>query len=243
VLRERNKQVEQERALASVLLLLTGVSGLVDAASYLNLSHTFVANMTGNIVFVGFALAGAVGFSVVNSAVAVVSFFIGALMAARIARWRAFARPDLLRVTAAIELSLVLVGLIVLAVTGSETGAAGSGVVGVLALAMGFQSTTTSRLQVPGFNSTVVLTTMLGTMAATSHAGGGPGTHNGRRLLAISCMFAGGLVGAVLTLHVSRVGPLLAAALALAVAYVGAHAISHRARQLQRRPSSNERDG
>ena len=40
------------------LVGLTVVTGLVDAFSYLSLGHVFVANMTGNVVFLGFALAG-----------------------------------------------------------------------------------------------------------------------------------------------------------------------------------------
>ena len=35
--------------------------GVVDAVSILSLGRVFVANMTGNVVFVGFALAGASG--------------------------------------------------------------------------------------------------------------------------------------------------------------------------------------
>jgi uncharacterized membrane protein YoaK (UPF0700 family) len=50
--------------LPPLLILLTVVTGLVDAASYLSLGHVFVANMTGNVVFLGFALAGASGFSI-----------------------------------------------------------------------------------------------------------------------------------------------------------------------------------
>ena len=46
------------------------VTGLVDSFSYLLLGHVFVANMTGNVVFLGFALAGAPGFSVGASLVA-----------------------------------------------------------------------------------------------------------------------------------------------------------------------------
>ena len=44
--------------LPPLLLALTLVTGLVDAASYVNLGHVFVANMTGNVVFLGFAIAG-----------------------------------------------------------------------------------------------------------------------------------------------------------------------------------------
>jgi uncharacterized membrane protein YoaK (UPF0700 family) len=40
------------------------VTGLVDAASYLKLGHVFVANMTGNVVFLGFAIVGASLFAI-----------------------------------------------------------------------------------------------------------------------------------------------------------------------------------
>jgi uncharacterized membrane protein YoaK (UPF0700 family) len=42
---------------------LTLVTGLVDATSYLKLGHVFVANMTGNVVLLGFGIAGACGIS------------------------------------------------------------------------------------------------------------------------------------------------------------------------------------
>ncbi|HEY6318288.1 MAG TPA: YoaK family protein, partial [Acidimicrobiia bacterium] len=56
--------------LPPLLIAMTLVTGLVDAFSYLVLGHVFVANMTGNIVFLGFAMAGAPGFSVAASLVA-----------------------------------------------------------------------------------------------------------------------------------------------------------------------------
>jgi len=39
-----------------VLLALTGVTGLVDAISFLGLGSIFTANMTGNVVLLGFAI-------------------------------------------------------------------------------------------------------------------------------------------------------------------------------------------
>ena len=53
--------------LPPMLLALTAVTGLVDAVSILALGRVLVANMTGNMVFVGFALAGAAGFSLAAS--------------------------------------------------------------------------------------------------------------------------------------------------------------------------------
>jgi uncharacterized membrane protein YoaK (UPF0700 family) len=61
-----------------LLLVMTFVTGAVDAVSILRLDHVFVANMTGNIVFLGFALAGAKGFSVSASLVALAAFLTGA---------------------------------------------------------------------------------------------------------------------------------------------------------------------
>jgi hypothetical protein len=55
--------------LPAMLLVLTVVSGVVDAVSVLALGRVFVANMTGNVAFIGFALAGAPGFSAGSSGV------------------------------------------------------------------------------------------------------------------------------------------------------------------------------
>jgi uncharacterized membrane protein YoaK (UPF0700 family) len=67
--------------LPPLLVSLTLVTGLVDAFSYLALGHIFVANMTGNVVFLGFALAGAAGFSITSSLIALASFGLGRLWA------------------------------------------------------------------------------------------------------------------------------------------------------------------
>src|SRR3954469_8546715 len=79
-----------DRALPAVLLALTMVTGLVDAVSFLGLGHIFTANMTGNVVFLGFAAAGAAGLSVARSGAALAAFAAGAVVAGRMeARMRA----------------------------------------------------------------------------------------------------------------------------------------------------------
>jgi uncharacterized membrane protein YoaK (UPF0700 family) len=70
--------------LPPLMILLTVVTGLVDAFSYLVLGHVFVANMTGNVVFAGFATAGTPGFSLSATAVAVGAFAAGAFFGGRI---------------------------------------------------------------------------------------------------------------------------------------------------------------
>ena len=46
---------DRDWPLPPLLLGLTVVTGLIDAFSYLALGHVFVANMTGNVVFLAFA--------------------------------------------------------------------------------------------------------------------------------------------------------------------------------------------
>ncbi len=60
----------QHGPLTPLLLAMTFVTGLVDALGYLVLGHVFVANMTGSVVFLGFAPAGVPDFSILDSLVA-----------------------------------------------------------------------------------------------------------------------------------------------------------------------------
>src|SRR6478609_8362638 len=91
------------------LVCLTVVTGLVDAFSYLSLGHVFVANMTGNVVFLGFALAGIGEISVVASLVAVLTFALGATVGGRLAAGRAVHRGHLLAAATSVQASFVLV--------------------------------------------------------------------------------------------------------------------------------------
>src|SRR5690242_21653391 len=64
----------------SIFLSMTAVTGIVDAVSFLALGHVFTANMTGNIVFLGFAIGGAAGLSVSGSLMALICFAVGAFL-------------------------------------------------------------------------------------------------------------------------------------------------------------------
>src|SRR2546423_848305 len=64
--------------LARALLALTFTTGLVDAVSYLGLGHVFTANMTGNIVFLGFGVAGGTGLPVIAPIISLAAFLVGA---------------------------------------------------------------------------------------------------------------------------------------------------------------------
>src|SRR3954463_2492080 len=66
-----------QHPLARALLVLTFTTGLVDAVSYLGLGNVFTANMTGNIVFLAFGIAGSGGLPVVAPLVSLAAFLVG----------------------------------------------------------------------------------------------------------------------------------------------------------------------
>ena len=72
--------------LPPLLIALTLTTGIVDAVSYLGLGRVFTANMTGNVVLLGFAIAGAQGLSVSASLIALATFLAGAALGGRIAK-------------------------------------------------------------------------------------------------------------------------------------------------------------
>src|SRR3954452_14876952 len=68
------------------LLLLTFATGIVDAISVLVLGHVFVANMTGNVIFLGFLFVPHSGVDLTAAIVAFVSFLTGTVRGGRLAR-------------------------------------------------------------------------------------------------------------------------------------------------------------
>src|SRR4249920_1941575 len=111
--------------LPPLLLTLTVVTGLVDATSFLKLGHVFVANMTGNVVFLGFGIAGAGGIAIWASLAAIGSFLVGGLAGGRIgARWSSD-RGRQLTATTSTELLLVTGALVVAAFSSQQIGTAG----------------------------------------------------------------------------------------------------------------------
>jgi uncharacterized membrane protein YoaK (UPF0700 family) len=206
----------QHGPLPRLLIGLTVVTGLVDAFSYLTLGHVFVANMTGNVVFFGFALAGVGGVSAVASLLAIVAFVAGAALGGRLADEPRPHRGLLLAATCLAQAVLVLASAILVSVTGTGPLATRLVLVVVLALTMGGQNAVVRRLAVPDLTTTVLTLTVTGLVADTS-----PTPVRVRRLVSVAAMLAGALVGGVLLRWVTGSAPLwLATALLLACAIV-----------------------
>lgn len=211
------RATREEDGLPPLMILLTVVTGLVDALAYLRLGHVFVANMTGNVVFLGFAAAGASGLSVIGSLLAIGCFLPGGVAASRLAGRLGENRKRQLRAATAAELVLCAAALVVAAVAGHQLGTGSRyALIVLLALALGIQNATARRLAVADLTTTVLTLTLTG-IAADSKLGGGSGAKTVRRLLSVAAMLLGAAVGALLLIELAPVAPLALAAAILAV--------------------------
>ena len=189
--------------LPPLLVGLTVVTGMVDAVSYLLLGKVFVANMTGNVVFLGFALAGAHGFSPAASVLALAGFAAGALAWGRLQKQPEHRGRALLLATAA-ELVLFGVALILAAEAPDPTGTAVRyPLIVLLGLAMGTQNAAVRALKVPDLTTTV-LTMIITGIAADAPLGESAAAAAGRRVVAVIAMLLGALFGALLVLHTNE---------------------------------------
>jgi len=193
--------VPKRDPLVFTLLALTGVTGLVDAVSFLGLGHVFTANMTGNVVLLGFAVAGAPGLSIARSSTSLVAFLVGAALGGRLGVAMATAgRRRWLFTVAASEAALLVTAALVS--IGFDIGAATPpsrlyAVIVLTAVAMGLRNATVRRLAVPDLTTTVLTLTLTG-VAADSSLAGGDNPRAGRRLASVALMFAGAALGTVL---------------------------------------------
>ncbi len=182
--------------LTRTLLVLTLTTGVVDAACYLGLGRVFAANMTGNILLLGFGIAGASVLAVTGPLVSLGAFACGAVAGGRLVA--SVARADLLARSMAIEIALFSAATllaIVLEVTPDRF--SGYLIVGILAFAMGLRNAAVRRLGVPDI-STTVLTMTLTAFTADSPLAGGDGRGSPRRGGAVAAMLAGAVLGALL---------------------------------------------
>jgi uncharacterized membrane protein YoaK (UPF0700 family) len=214
--------IDQRHGPLPILLLgLTALTGMVDAVSYLRLGHVFIANMTGNIVFLGFAAAGIRDFSVASSLLAIAAFLAGAFLGGRMGRSRNH-RGHLFWLATAIETVLVAVAL-VLAVTLQDRlhDVVNAGLIALLGIMMGLQNAVARRLAVPDLTTTVLTLTLTG--IAADH--GATKTTLLRRALSVSAMFLGAAVGGLLVIWMNVIAVLgLALALLLLLAAFGLRA-------------------
>jgi len=202
--------------LVVLLTLLSLTTGIVDATSVLGLGKVFTANMTGNVVFLGFAAAGAQGFHWELYVLALIAFALGAIGAGRLGRrFVDRSRRRWLIVSAAIEASLLWVAAACALLASPDTAPdLRLALIALVAIAMGARNATVRQLNVPDLTTTVVTRTITG-LAADSRLAGGPGQNLGRRLRAILALFVGAAVGAFMVLRWGLAPPLALAGTAV----------------------------
>lgn len=213
------------RQTVAALLVLTAVTGLVDAVSFLRLGHVFVANMTGNVVFLGFSVDPGSGLSPLASLIALAGFVGGALAGGRTAHALAGSGPGRWLAIAFGGEAGILALVAVLTATGTLpfTGDGRYVTIAVLAIALGGQNSTVRHLGAADLTTTVLTRTLTG-LVADSVLGGGTGGKPHRRIGSIAAMLVGAAIGAVILRWSSTAVIAVAAVLVAAVA--GAFAAS-----------------
>ena len=208
------RETRLNHTLPLLLHIATAITGLIDAISYLALGHVFTANMTGNVVFLAFAVAGAPGLSITRSLTALVAFLIGALTGGRVAtRFAERVRPNWVTTALAMESALLLVATLAAVGFRDSSGSPfqGYSIIVLTACAMGIRNATVRKMAIPDLTTTVLTLTITGLAADSKFAGGtSPRWH--RRLLAVLLMFFGAAIGTLL-LRRSLVLPLATATL------------------------------
>jgi uncharacterized membrane protein YoaK (UPF0700 family) len=198
------------RLTVTALLLLTFATGLIDAVSVLVLGHVFVANMTGNVIFLGFWLVPGSGVDMSAAVVAFASFVAGAVLGGRLARHL----DAKVRRWLAVALGLEVIGLATLSVLAGTGvlpyyGAGRLTLIAGLAIVFGAQNATARQFGVQELSTTVLTQTIVG-IGFDSRLAGGTGQREKLRYGVVLTMCAGAVLGATLTLW--TVAPVLAIA-------------------------------
>jgi uncharacterized membrane protein YoaK (UPF0700 family) len=202
--------------LTRALLVLTFTTGLVDAVSFLGLGRVFTANMTGNIVLLGFGIAGSGGLPVLAPVISVGFFLLGAGAGGALVHRVADHHPQLVEYALGAEAVLLAGAAVIAAAVDVRPGdVAAYALIALMALAMGVRNAAVRHIGVPDLTTTV-LTGTLTSLAASSRPAGGTGKGTVRKLTTVVTMLTGAVAGALL-LEIGAVVPLaVAAALALA---------------------------
>jgi uncharacterized membrane protein YoaK (UPF0700 family) len=184
----------------TIVLGLTLVAGCTDAISYLGLGRVFTANMTGNTVLLGLAVAQRDAGAAARSASALGGFVLGAVVVGLAPEQRRRSVTGGL----VIELGLLAALLGWWSATGSTPrGATQDGLIALAGTAMGVQSAAVARLGVPGVATTYITGTWTGISAGVanwlrrrpSDASPGDQAHRGLQVTVVAVYLGGAIAG------------------------------------------------
>jgi uncharacterized membrane protein YoaK (UPF0700 family) len=215
---------ERDGPLPAMLVALTVLAGIVDACSILRLGHVFVATMTGNLVFVGLAFAGAKGFAIAPCLLSIGGFIAGALAGGHACRAAGGHRGRALRNVLDVKLAVAAV-VAALAITNAHpsTGVRDAMVV-LLAMSMGDQLAAIRFLKVPDLLTVVLTLTITGVLIERQLGPLHPAMI--RRAVALVAFAIGAVGGALLVLNFGLAAGLIAGMAIIVVVAIAAHRVS-----------------
>ncbi|MDI9915965.1 YoaK family protein [Rhodococcus sp. IEGM 1379] len=210
----------------ATMMALTFVTGLVDAVGYLGLDRVFTGNMTGNIVILGMAVAGADELPVLGPVIALIAFTFGACVSGLALRsspkgWHT--RTTTLFATGGLVLLALAITMFVVGDNMSKIQQVAFAA--VIALVMGEQAAVARALAVKDM-TTVVVTSTLTSLASESFFGSGSAWWN-RRVGAVVTIFVGAIIGALLLLVHVALALLIGAVITLGVTFIGHRYLTH----------------
>ena len=215
----RLRAVEPTQIRDFLLIGLTFASGSVDAIAFLGLNKVFSAFMTGNLVFLGIATAGANEPELDRVIPALVAFAIGVYAAVRIVRPTRGSSSWPRRVSIALCVTALAQAAFFggwLATSGLPSRGVGDALIALSALAFGIQSTAVMSLDLKGVFTTAATATLI--LLVSDEAGWSRSTSERRRLGGVLLgLFAGAAAGGALVLHARTYAPVLPLAVTLAV--------------------------
>ena len=181
------------------MLLLTFATGLADSISILALGHVFVANMTGNVIFLGFWLAPSTTVDLTAVAVALPTFICTTIVSGRLSRH--FGPRTRAWITTVLTTEIVLlVALAILAGAGvlRYQGNSKLIMIGMLAVTFGLQHSSARQFGIQEL-STTVLTSTIVSLGLDSRLAGGTGDRQKLRFGVVFTMCAGAFAGATMS--------------------------------------------
>jgi uncharacterized membrane protein YoaK (UPF0700 family) len=204
-----------------LMLALTFSTGVADAVGYLGLDKVFTGNMTGNVVILGMAIAGADDLPVVGPLIALFTFMIGAAIGGRVLRpvkagWTTHSTV----LFGAVGVVMAALAIILFAVGGTPPEPLALFITGFLAAVMGLQAAVARHIAVKDVTTVVVTSTITG-FAADSRFGGAKNQLWFRRFAAIVLILIGAGVGALLLMVHIGWGIALTALITLTVTAIG----------------------
>ncbi|BBY39597.1 membrane protein [Mycobacterium mantenii] len=191
-----------QRWTVAALLLLTFATGLADSISILALGHVFVANMTGNVIFLGFWLAPSTTVDLNAVAVALPTFVCTTIVSGRLSRHLGDRTRAWITTVLSTEIVL-LIALSILAGTGvlRYQGTSKLVLIGMLAVTFGLQHSSARQFGIREL-STTVLTSTIVSLGLDSRLAGGTGERERLRAGVVATMCAGAFFGATMSRYV-----------------------------------------